>query len=488
MTDAIQGHDPRTGRPVGEPVPVTAVNHVDTLVDAASAAFGPWRDTGRAARAAALEAVADALDANTERLVALADAETALGRPRLSGEVARTTGQLRLFAGVLRDGSYQGIVIEPGESARPDLRRIKRPIGPVAVFAASNFPFAFSVAGGDTASALASGCPVVVKAHEGHPRTSLDTAELVRAALAAAGAPPGVFDIVFGVAEGVALIEHPLISAVGFTGSTRGGLALAKLCAERPNPIPFYGELGSVNPVIVFPVAARNRPHEIARGYAASLTQGAGQFCTNPGVMFVPDDPGLLGAIAQAVAQSGGGPMLSERIHGGYAASVASLDSLDYVSLLSEGRPGAGPWSASPRVYRTGPDTAREHRGLLTEEHFGPIGIVVAGADPAEALRLIEAGPGGNLTATVHVDLDGGDDEQEARRIGQALAERAGRVVYNGWPTGVAVTHAQHHGGPFPATTAPGYTSVGATAIERWLVPVVYQDFPPQLLPEELRV
>ncbi|MGH3415885.1 MAG: aldehyde dehydrogenase family protein, partial [Actinocrinis sp.] len=226
QADAIQGRDPRTGQPTGEPVPVTGTARVAEMVAAAQSAFEAWRDTARETRAAALEAVAAALDEGAAELVALADAETALGSARLTGEVARTTGQLRLFAEVLRDGSYQGVVIEHAEGARPDLRRIKRPLGPVAVFAASNFPFAFSVAGGDTASALAAGCSVIVKAHEAHPRTSRRTAEIVRQALAKAGAPDAVFDIVFGVQEGVALVKHPLLTAVGFTGSTRGGLAL----------------------------------------------------------------------------------------------------------------------------------------------------------------------------------------------------------------------------------------------------------------------
>ena len=483
---SIQGHDPRTGGPVGDPVPATGSKRVEELVLEAYSAFETWRDTNRAARAAALEAVAEALDAHVTELVALADSETALGTTRLTGEVARTTGQLRLFAEVLRDGSYQGIVIERAEAARPDLRRIKRPIGPVAVFAASNFPFAFSVAGGDTASALAAGCSVIVKAHEAHPRTSLRTAELVREGLRKAGAPDGVFDIVFGVEEGVALVQHPLLSGVGFTGSTRGGLALAKLCAERPHPIPFYGELGSVNPVIVFPGAARSKAQEIARGYAASLTQGVGQFCTNPGVLFVPDEPELLDAIEAAVAQTTGGPMLSGRIHSGYVSAVEELGARGDVSLLATGKSGEGPWSAAPKVYRTHLSAVDNHRELMTEEHFGPVGVVVVGADPLDAVRLLISEDGGNLTATIHADLDG-DDVQEARLVGRLLAERAGRVIFNGWPTGVAVSYAQQHGGPFPATTTPAYTSVGATAIDRWLVPVVYQDFPADLLPEELR-
>jgi len=487
MTDLIQGHDPRTGRPAGEPVPATGVKNVDAVVTAAFAAFEAWRDTARETRAAALEAVADSLDAQLTELVALCDSETALGTTRLTSEFARTTGQLRLFSDVLRDGSYQGIVIEPAEAARPDLRRIKRPIGPVAVFSASNFPFAFSVAGGDTASALAAGCPVIVKAHEAHPRTSLRVAQLVKAALASAGAPDAVFDIVFGVEEGSALVQHPLLAGVGFTGSTRGGLALAKLCAERPHPIPFYGELGSVNPVVVFPGAAKAKAREIARGYAASLTLGAGQFCTKPGVLFAPDEPALLEEIEAAVRETTGGPMLSAKIHEGYNVSVDGLGSRPDVDTLASGKPGEGPWSATPKVYRTTLDAVNEHRELLDEEHFGPVGIVVVGADPADAVRLLDADDVGHLAATVHADLAGGDDADEVRFVGRMLAERAGRVIFNGWPTGVAVTYAQQHGGPYPATTNPAFTSVGASAIERWLVPVVYQDFPPELLPPELR-
>jgi NADP-dependent aldehyde dehydrogenase len=486
MTDLIQGHDPRTGRPAGEPVPATGVENVDAVVTAASAAFEAWRDTARETRAAALEAVADALDAHATELIALCDAETALGTARLTTELARTTGQLRLFSEVLRDGSYQGIVIEPAEAARPDLRRIKRPIGPVAAFCASNFPFAFSVAGGDTASALAAGCPVIVKAHEAHPRTSLRVAQLVKAALASAGAPDAVFDIVFGVEEGSALVQHPLLAGVGFTGSTRGGLALAKLCAERPHPIPFYGELGSVNPVVVFPGAARAKAREIARGYAASLTLGVGQFCTKPGVLFAPDEPELLEEIEAAVRETTGGPMLSAKIHEGYNVSIDGLGSRQDVDTLASGKPGEGPWSATPRVYRTTLDAVNEHRELLDEEHFGPVGIVVVGANPADAVRLLDADDVGHLAATVHADL-ASDDADEVRFVGRMLAERAGRVIFNGWPTGVAVTYAQQHGGPYPATTNPAFTSVGASAIERWLVPVVYQDFPPELLPPELR-
>ncbi|WP_084316679.1 aldehyde dehydrogenase (NADP(+)) [Actinospica robiniae] len=485
--EIIQGYDPRTGEPAGEPVPATAPNEVDRAVARARSAAAPW---ARLERAVALEAVADALDAHTDELVELADRETALGAARLTGEVARTTGQLRLFAGVLGAGGYQDTVVERADGARPDLRRINRPIGPVAVFAASNFPFAFSVAGGDTASALAAGCPVVVKAHEAHPHTSLRTAELVRQALAGAGAPEGVFEIVFGFEAGVRLVRHPDIAGVGFTGSTRGGLALAKLCAERPDPIPFYGELGSVNPVVVLPGAVAARGTEIANGYAASLTLGSGQFCTNPGIIFVPEDQELLEAVAEAMSGTVGGPMLAERIHSGLVAGAQELAGVPGVRLLAEGKPGTGPWAPTPAVYTVTAEDFRQHAEALREEHFGPVGLVVTyqpgGAD--DPRRLLEGGSlgEGHLTATVHLDAEDEGDVEAARELLPELEQIAGRIVFNGWPTGVAVTHAQHHGGPYPATTAPAHTSVGSAAIRRWLVPVVYQDAPAALLPTAL--
>ncbi|HET9169324.1 MAG TPA: aldehyde dehydrogenase (NADP(+)) [Actinospica sp.] len=480
--DLIQGFDPRTGEPAGAPIPATSTEDVDRAVTAARAALPAWQSFDRAA---ALEAVAAKLDAHVDELVALADRETALGAPRLSGEVGRTTGQLRLFTRVLRDGTYQDTIVEHADAPKPDLRRVNRPIGPVAVFAASNFPFAFSVAGGDTASALAAGCPVIVKAHEAHPHTSLRTAELVREALAEAGAPEGVFDLVFGFAAGVHLVQHPAIAGVGFTGSTRGGLALAKLCADRPTPIPFYGELGSVNPVFVLPGAAAGRTEEIATGYAGSLTMGSGQFCTNPGIMFVPEDAVLLEAISNAVSGTVGAPMLAERIHGGLVAGLEELAAVPGVRLLAEGKPGEGPWAPTPAVYAVSAHDFQANAERLREEHFGPVGLIVT--YPVSQTPEPAGVGDGHLTSTIHLDPDNDSDLAAARTLLPQLERIAGRIVFNGWPTGVAVTHAQHHGGPFPATTAPAHTSVGATAIRRWLVPVVYQDAPEGLLPEVLR-
>ncbi|HUZ34711.1 MAG TPA: aldehyde dehydrogenase family protein [Streptosporangiaceae bacterium] len=483
----IQGYDPRTGEPAGEPVPETTDAGVDAAAQAAAQASGPWEQAGPAARAAALEAAAAALDGAAADLVAAADTETALGTARLTGEVARTTGQLRHFAAVLADGGYADVVDSPGGDGVPGLRRVNRPVGPVAVFAASNFPFAFSVAGNDTVSALAAGCPVVVKAHEGHPRTSLLTARIVAEALAGAGAPAGTFAVVYGVDAGVALLNHPAIAAAGFTGSARGGMALAAICAQRPVPIPFFGELGSVNPVVVLPGAASARPGEIASGYAASLTLGTGQFCTNPGLLFVPaGEDQLLTAIAEAIRASTGGPMLTARIHDSYTAAIAELDARPGLAGLAEGHPGQGPWSATPRVYQA--DLADFAAGLpgLAQERFGPAGLVITYPSVADLLPVLRR-LGGNLAGVIHADQASPADMELAGRVSQVLARTVGRVVFNGWPTGVAVTRAQHHGGPWPASTAPAFTSVGAAAIRRWLVPVAYQDFPAELLPAALR-
>ena len=482
----IQGFDPRTAEPVGEPVAETTDAEVDAVVAAARAAAPAWgAGSALAQRAAALEAVADALDARAGELAAIADTETALGGERLTGEVARTTTQLRMFTDVLYNGSFEDAVVTHAEGVIPDLRRINRPVGPVAVFAASNFPFAFSVAGGDTASALAAGCPVVVKAHEAHPVTSDVTAEVVSAALASAGAPAGTFGLVHGVQAGLRLLRHPDIAAAGFTGSTAGGLALARICAERPVPIPFYGELGSVNPSVVLPGAAFSRPAEVATGYVASLTLGVGQFCTNPGLLFVPEDVGLLSAIAEAVGASAGGPMLSGRIFAGYEDAVAEAEDHPGVSALAAGRPGAGPWGATPRVFQLTLKEFAADLAALSRERFGPAGLVITYPSVADLLPVLAA-LAGNLVGTVHAEPASPEDLDLARQVVAVLEHVAGRIVFNGWPTGVAVVAAQHHGGPWPATTVPAYTSVGTAAIRRWLVPVAYQNFPAELLPPGL--
>src|SRR6266516_3527060 len=488
--DAVQGIDPRTGRPTGEPIPFTARDELDAIAASAAAAFETWAVTPAPARAAALDLIADRLDEGADKLVEIADAETGLGAVRLTGEVTRTSNQLRLFGEVLRDGGYVEAIVSPAKASatppRPDVRRMLVPRGPVAVFSASNFPFAFSVAGGDTASALAAGCPVVVKAHEGHPVTSDVTAEIVAGALASAGAPAGTFGLIHGVQAGLRLLRHPAIAAAGFTGSTGGGLALAKIAAERPVPIPFYGELGSVNPSVVLPGAAFSRPAAIATAYTGSLTLGTGQFCTNPGLLFVPEDVGLLSAIGEAVGASSGGPMLTGRIFAGYQDAVEEAAEHPGVTELAAGQPGPGPWGATPRVFQLTLKEFADDIAVLSRERFGPAGLVITYPSVEDLLPVLAA-LAGNLVGTVHVDTGSPDDLDLARQVITVLEHIAGRVVCNGWPTGVAVVAAQHHGGPWPATTVPAYTSVGTAAIRRWLVPVAYQDFPPELLPLGLR-
>ncbi|RJQ68505.1 aldehyde dehydrogenase (NADP(+)) [Pseudonocardiaceae bacterium YIM PH 21723] len=471
----VQGYDPRTGSPTGDPVPATSADEVDATVSAAVQAHPGWSGLPRERRAEILEDLAAALDGRVDDLVAVADAETALGETRLRGEVGRTTGQLRMFAGVLRHGGYVDAIISPADpaKARPDVRRMLQPLGPVAVFAASNFPFAFSVAGGDTASALAAGCPVVVKAHEAHPRTSALVAEVADAVL-----PAGVLSLVSGFDAGPILVRHPDIRAVGFTGSLAGGRALFDLANARTEPIPFFGELGSVNPVVVLPGAAGERPAELAEGYAGSLTLGAGQFCTNPGLLFVPEQEPLLAAIEDAVRAKAGGLMLSAKIRDGYVSHVDGL-----TAELGDGVTGSaadGAWAVAPHVWRI-PAAALIERPKLTEEVFGPAGLIVTYRDLDELLAALRVVPG-SLTGAVHAS---GAESADAATVLGAL--RAGRLIWNGWPTGVAVCWAMHHGGPYPATTAAAHTSVGATAIGRWLSPVAYQDWPDELLPPELR-
>lgn len=477
-----QGMDPRSGRGIGKPVADTTTAELDRLAAAATAAFPQWAAASREQRARALEEIADALDAEAPALAAIADSETALGLPRLQGEVQRTSGQLRLFARVIREGAYLEAILDSADAAatppRPDLRRMLRPLGPVAVFGASNFPFAFSIAGGDTASALAAGCPVLAKAHPAQPGTAKATFDVVAAALKRAGAPEGVFAVVFGTQAGLDLVRHPAIKAVGFTGSTRGGRHLFDLAQDRPEPIPFYGELGSLNPVVVLPGAAAVRGSAIAQGYVASLTLGVGQFCTNPGLLFAPRN--LLPSLGEAIAASRGGPMLTTGMRDAYESGMAEL--AGNATQLGQGHADATGNEVAPRLFHVDVGRFLQSPQHYLDEHFGPAGLVVAYDDIAGLTTAIELLPGA-LTASVHAQPE---DEALAAPMLAALASHAGRLVYNAWPTGVAVSWSMQHGGPWPATTNPLHTSVGATSIRRWLAPVCYQDWPEALLPSEL--
>lgn len=466
----------------------TSETELDRITrDAAGAAadFGALRPQERAPM---LRAVADALDAATDELVPVAQRESRLPEPRLRGELARTTFQLRLFAGVLEDGGYLEATIDTADpdwpmGARPDVRRVLQSLGPVAVFGASNFPFAFSVAGGDSASALAAGCPVVVKAHPGHPELSVRTGAVVTEALRSAGAPEGTFAVVLGDETGRRLVQHPRVRAVGFTGSIAGGRALHDLAMSRPDPIPFYGELGSLNPVFVTRGAVEARGEQILSGYADSFTLGVGQFCTKPGVLLLPEGTPL-DTLVESVRQRPAAAMLNERVASGFSSGVDSLTSHPEVEVLVRGEAtanGDGDQAWSPTLVRTSARSLLEHTSELLEERFGPASVVVTYSTDQE-LEQVATALSGQLTATVHAE-----DTDPVEPLVTRLAERAGRVLFNGWPTGVSVTHAMHHGGPYPASTSVLHTSVGTTAIRRFLRPVSYQDAPQRLLPDALR-
>lgn len=463
----------------------TSPEELDRVIEAGASAARRLADSHPTDRARWLEAVADALDAAGPQLVPLAATESHLGTERLQGELKRTTFQLRLFAGELRNGAFLQATIDHADpawpmGARPDLRRMLRPIGTVAVYAASNFPFAFSVAGGDTASALAAGCSVVLKAHPSHPELSRSTGAVVVDALREAGAPDGTFAVVSGFETGLRLVQDPWIKAAAFTGSLRGGRALYDLAVSRPEPIPFYGELGSVNPTFVTRAAAAERADDVASGFVGSVSLGVGQFCTKPGLLFVPAGAGLEDRIAALAAGTPGAPMLSEHMREGFGRALERLAGRPGVRMLAgEPRPGDEP---APAVLATTVSDFVADAGELTQEAFGPAALVVSYESDEqllEAARVFD----GQLTATVH----GTGEEPVVPELLGVLSERVGRVVWNGWPTGVSVTYAQHHGGPYPATTTVQTTSVGTAAIDRFLRPVTFQDTPDAVLPPPLQ-
>jgi len=463
----------------------TATLSLTELTAAATAAAKISAAASDAERAGWLNAVADALDANAAELVEIADAETSLGAPRLTGEVARTTGQLRLFARVITEGSYLEAIIDHADPTatppRPDLRRILKPIGPVAVFSASNFPFAFSVAGGDTASALAVGCSVIVKAHSGHLRLSERTAGIVAEALGGAGAPDGLFALVHGREVGTALVQDPAIKAVGFTGSIPGGRALFDLATSRPDPIPFYGELGSLNPVVITPAALQARSGELAAGLAGSFTLGAGQFCTKPGLVFIPAGTDFAVEVVQASKDKPALGMLTSRIAEAYPDGLRSFASVAGVDVVGGSvDQDAVANGAAPVVFSTSAAKVLQNPEQLLEECFGPTTILIEYADQEELSTVLAKVPG-SLTATLH-----SEQGEEIEALVEQLSGLAGRVLFEGWPTGVAVNWAQQHGGPYPATTSL-FTSVGATAVRRFQRPVAYQDAPDAVLHPALR-
>lgn len=466
------------------------VELIDRACEAAEEAFWVWSATPRAERAAVLEAIAEEIEARGAAITEIGTAETGLPVARLEGERGRTTGQLRLFAGHIRAGTHLDHRHDPAlperkPAPRPDIHLVQRPIGPVAVFGASNFPLAFSTAGGDTAAALAAGCPVVVKGHSAHPGTGEIVAEAIAAAIARTGAPAGLFSLVQGGDRrvGEALVTHPRIKAVGFTGSLAGGRALFDLCAARPEPIPFFGELGSVNPMFLLPAALAARAEAIGKGWAQSLTLGAGQFCTNPGIAVViagPDADRFVAAARADLAAAAAQTMLTDGIAAAYRAGrqrfVAAAGVEPLLVTDGDGR------TATPNLFATTGEVFRaDHR--LAEEVFGPLGLVVR-VGSAEEMRALALTFDGQLTTTLHLEQA---DLPLARTLLPILERKAGRVLVDGFPTGVEVVDAQVHGGPWPASTNFGATSVGTLSIRRFLRPVAYQNFPEGLLPEDCR-
>ena len=463
---------------------------VDEACLAAEEAFLSYGYASRAERAAFLNAIADEIDARGDAITKIGSEETGLPEARLIGERGRTVGQLRLFASHILKGDYldrrhDEALPDRQPLPRPELSMIQRPIGPVAVFGASNFPLAFSVAGGDTAAALAAGCPVVVKGHSAHPGTSEIVAQAIDAAIQTCGLHPGVLSLIQGGKRdvGTALVQHPLIKAVGFTGSLGGGRALFDLCAARPEPIPFFGELGSVNPMFLMPHAMAERGDEIAGGWAGSLTMGAGQFCTNPGIAVLIEGEAaesFAKATAEALSKVGEQVMLTEGIASAYrdgrdrvAASTGIREVLTTTCDLRK---------ATPYLFRTTGQAwlANEE---LAEEVFGPLGIIVTVKD-AEEMVAIARSLQGQLTCTLHLS---DADAPDAARLMPVLERKAGRLLANGFPTGVEVSDTMVHGGPYPASTNFGATSVGTLSIRRFLRPVCYQNIPGPLLPADLK-
>ncbi len=479
--------DPRDGRRRETDLTETDDARVAAIAAQASGAAQWLSGLGRLGRAGLLDAIADALESRRTALVAAAESETGLSHPRLDQELTRAAVQFRMFADVLRDGDYVEAAIDHAADTPlgrgPDVRRMLVPLGPVAVFGASNFPFAFSVAGGDTAAALAAGCPVVVKAHPSHPLTSHASAAAIGAAIRGMSGPDGVIAAGYGEPAGRALVRHPAIRAAALTGSIGAARAIQAAIDERAEPIPLYAELSSVNPIVVRPGAAAARGDQIADGLFASFTGSGGQLCTKPGLAFIPADPGgdrLLEALRARVASAGGAVLLNERIRDAFVTRAAAFER---AGARVSARPEVGPdpgFTVAPTLLEIGP---AELTAELADECFGPLMVVVRYREDVELDAALATVPP-SLTGSVHSGPE--DDDAALRRLVDALAARSGRIVFDGYPTGVRVSWAQHHGGPWPSTNTV-HTSVGATSIRRFLRPLAWQDAPEWVLPEELR-
>lgn len=485
MSNTVESVDPRTGQFVEAIGTETSRQQVDELAQTAARAAPAFEAGGRTLRVRLLRAIADQLESRRDQIVELGKRETALADARLNGELTRTVYQARLFADVVEEGGYLEATIDhAGDTPMgpgPDLRRMLIPIGAVAVFGASNFPLAFSVPGGDTVSALAAGCPVIVKAHPSHPALSVLTFEALTAAAEDVDAPNGVLGIVFGQQAGAQLVAHPSIQAVGFTGSLAGGRALLDIINGRPDPIPFYGELSSLNPVVVTAGAAAARPQQIAEGLVASITGSAGQLCTKPGLIFVPngaDGDALVERAARIVSDAPSVTLLNRRISEAYHEISASMEALPSLTVVAKGGMSVGGgFDVTPKLLQV---QASDLKDEELKECFGPV-AVLARYDENELSVALDALPA-SLTGTIHAERHETGTIQHLSRIFRA---KAGRILFDGWPTGVLVSWAQQHGGPWPSTNT-FHTSVGASAIRRFLRPVTWQDAPAEVLPEEL--
>ncbi len=490
----FHAHDPATGEALAPAWRGADAAQVDRAAQLADAAFASYRETSLEARAAFLEAIAQSILDLGDVLIERAMRETGLPRPRLEGERGRTVSQLRLFARVVRDGDWIGARIDhalPDRTPLPraDIRLRHIPVGPVAVFGASNFPLAFSVAGGDTASALAAGAPVIVKAHPAHPGTSELVGRAIRRAIQHCGLHEGVFSLLAGPGNdlSLALVGHPVIQAVGFTGSRQGGLALMRAAAARPIPIPVYAEMSSTNPVFLLPGALAARAEDIAKGFVTSLTGSAGQLCTNPGLIVGLDGPDLDRFVRQATEGVNAAPaatMLTTGIARSYREGVDRLHGHAAVEPLARGVAGDGPAPCQAGLAATTAQAFLADPSGLGAEVFGASALIVRCASTDEFAAVAQALEG-QLTATLH--LQAGADDALAARLLPVLELKAGRILANGFPTGVEVCDAMVHGGPFPATSDPRTTSVGTLAITRFLRPVCYQDIADSLLPPALR-
>jgi len=483
--------DPATPKPLEPAFASASSDELNQAAVLATEAFATYsRSTGRD-RGSFLRKIAANLESVATAVVERAMQETALPQARLQGEMSRTCGQLRLFAQVIEEGSWVNARIDRPDPDRkplpkPDIRSMLRPLGPVAVFGASNFPLAFSVAGGDTASALAAGNPVIVKAHPAHPGTSELVGRAIQKSVRDCGFPPGIFSLLFdkGTRIGTELVRHPLVKAAGFTGSRTGGRALMDLAASRPDPIPFYAEMSSTNPVFILPGALRTQVDVIANGLFGSFTMGAGQFCTKPGMVFLPQDSegiAFSDKLKLSVQQSGPSVLLTPGIHSSYNSEISKRKRQAGVITLAEGSERSTGLAVTTALFQTNAETFSASD--LDHEIFGPTMLLVQHADK-DSMLAIARSLEGQLTATIHGTEE---DLREYAALIEVLENKVGRIIFNGFPTGVEVTHAMVHGGPYPSTSDGRSTSVGSQAIFRFARPVCYQGFPDSALPDELK-